>query len=463
MSWIQMTDAGAGLEVNFYDYQHSVGDFVETTIASGLTRTDAHNIKLQMDFVDGSANDIVKVWVDGSLVHTGTSWEDFYRDVELTNTRTVDSLLFRVAGDAAPDIDGYGFLFDNIQLTSSLTPCQIGVSGSNPTVYTLQADCITDHTVLVPQNAGGSVFNGNGHSITGVDPTTGRFLGGVVQAQAGSSAITVKNLTVTVSNLADGCDNAANDRLRGILFDGVGGVITNNHVTDIEQGTNGESGCQEGNGIEARNAPFTGGGTYKVVSITGNQVTDYQKTGIIANGSVTATIKNNDVTGDGAISYIAQNGIQLGYGAKGTVTGNTVSGNAYSGAGETSSAGVLVVGGPCFPTNLAYTVGLTINKNTLTQNDVGVWLFNANAACAAPALKTNNTVKFNTISNTVVTNTTGNGGHCGYQAGISDVGHKDLIVNNMISGAGYTRVPSDCPFLRLIDLDSSTRGAPSNK
>jgi hypothetical protein len=112
---------------------------------------------------------------------------------------------------------------------------------------------------------------------------------------------------------------------------------------------------------------------------------------------------------------------------------------------------------------LAYTVGLTISKNTLTQNDVGVWLFNAKADCTAPTLKTNNTVKFNTISNTVVTNTTGYSATCGYQAGISDVGHKDLIVNNMISGAGYTKVPGDCPFLRFIDLDSSTRGAPSNK
>ena len=65
----------------------------------------------------------------------------------------------------------------------------------------------------------------------------------------------MKNLTVTVSNLTDACD-AGNDRLRGILFDGVSGSIMNNTVKDIEQGTSGIgglSGCQEGNGIDVRN------------------------------------------------------------------------------------------------------------------------------------------------------------------------------------------------------------------
>jgi hypothetical protein len=39
---------------------------------------------------------------------------------------------------------------------------------------------------------------------------------------------------------------------------------------------------------------------------------------------------------------------------------------------------------------------------------VGVWLFNGNATCdGTVATKTNNTVKFNTISNGAVTNTTG--------------------------------------------------------
>ena len=60
------------------------------------------------------------------------------------------------------------------------------------------------------------------------------------------------------------------------------------------------------------------------------------------------TISNNVVTGEGPVSYIAQNGIQLGYGMKAAVSGNTVSGNAYTGSNLASSGGILVVGGPCY-------------------------------------------------------------------------------------------------------------------
>jgi hypothetical protein len=111
---------------------------------------------------------------------------------------------------------------------------------------------------------------------------------------------------------------------------------------------------------------------------------------------------------------------------------------------------------------------LDISKNTLTNNDVGVWLFNADANCNAPTTKTNNSVKFNTITNNAVTNTTGYSPTCGYQAGVADVGHKDAIVNNSISGLGYTPVSGDCAgtppaFVRFIDADSSARGVGSNK
>ena len=311
---------------------------MSTDVATGLDPAVPHTIKLTMDLIDGPRNDVVQVSVDGTLVHTGTSWEDYYRWCEATDvSRTVDSMIFQARDNAgtAPDTQGHGFLIDNLTYKSSQTAtlgaCPVAVAGSNPTTYTLLADCTTDQTIVVPQNAGGSTFDGNGHTITGVDPSGGHFLGAVVQAAAGPNPITVKNLTVTVSNLTDICDPSSPDtRLRGILFDGVGGAITNDTVTDIEQGTNGQSGCQEGSGIEARNAPFTKGGAKLNVTISGNTVTDYQKTGILVNGSVAATVENNIVTGDGPITYIAQNGVQIGFAATAKLDGNNVSLNNYS-------------------------------------------------------------------------------------------------------------------------------------
>lgn len=259
----------------------------------------------------------------------------------------------------------------------------------------------------------------------------------------------------------------------GVVARGASVNVTNSHVHNIGQAP--LDGSQHGLAVyfatvdtgsaTAQPTCMTGSTTG---TISGNTVDSYQKGGIISACTGTSVkITKNTVTGVGPVNFIAQNGIQVGYGAMATVTGNTVTGNAYTGPNGASSTGILVVGGPCFA--LPYTVGLSITKNTLTGNDVGVWLFNADANCEAPALRTNNSVKQNSISNNAVTNTTGYNAACGYQAGIADVGHRDLIVNNMVSGFGYTpQAAGDClgtppAFLRFIDLDSSARGVPSNK
>ena len=70
-------------------------------------------------------------------------------------------------------------------------------------------------------------------------------------------------------------------------------------------------------------------------------VTDYQKTGIIATLSTVATITNNTVTGDGAINYIAQNGIQVSSAATAKLVGNNVSLNNYSPA-KVTACGLLI-------------------------------------------------------------------------------------------------------------------------
>ncbi|MES2970991.1 MAG: hypothetical protein V4702_01565 [Patescibacteria group bacterium] len=164
MSWIQMTDTPTGLAVNFFDYQSgTVGgtcanglNFVSSPVASNLDRTVPHNIKVTMEFVDGVANDVVKVYVDGVLGHTGTSWEDYFRECELNQTRTVDSVLFRTGGTAVPANQDKGFLVDNLSLSSGpIPPVLVGPATNkdecknndwknfnNPT-YKNQGDCVS--------------------------------------------------------------------------------------------------------------------------------------------------------------------------------------------------------------------------------------------------------------------------------------------------------------------------------
>ncbi len=86
-------------------------------------------------------------------------------------------------------------------------------------------------------------------------------------------------------------------------------------------------------------------------------------------------------------------------------------------------------------------------QNTVTENDVGVWLSQLNSDFSAPATATNNKVVNNSISKASETNFT-------YQAGVSDVGNNDKIISNTITGAGYD--PATDPGVTFsVDADPS--------
>jgi len=141
MSYLRFEDATDGIHVIFFDYQDiapfgtSVGDaangcgvgdnFFGTDVGT-MDRTIPHTVKFSMDFVDGPRNDVVEIYIDGVLVHTGTSWEDYFRYCEGNPTRTVDSLIFQARGNGGSDnnpvADEEGFLIDNLTLLSGDVP-----------------------------------------------------------------------------------------------------------------------------------------------------------------------------------------------------------------------------------------------------------------------------------------------------------------------------------------------------
>jgi parallel beta-helix repeat protein len=231
-----------------------------------------------------------------------------------------------------------------------------------------------------------------------------------------------------------------------VLFDGASGSVTNLQVLNINQNQGPVlSGCQEGNAIEARN--FGGSPSTINVTIDGNTISGYQKTGIVVNGDATGAVTNNTITGDGPQGFIAQNGIQIGFGATAQVKRNTVTGNAYTGSSAVSG-GVLVVAGPFYGSD--YSVGDQIDGNTLVGNDVGVFLSQLDAAGDPPATSTNVKVVNNSISNSALTN------GFAYQAGVSDQGNNDKIINNDISGAGYD--PANlCGCTFAVDVSATNR------
>ncbi|MEO7077132.1 MAG: hypothetical protein ABI068_17690 [Ktedonobacterales bacterium] len=229
------------------------------------------------------------------------------------------------------------------------------------------------------------------------------------------------------------------------------GVVNNGGAVNVTNSSIHEIGESPFNGDQHGVAVYWVYGSAATGSITNNMIWDYQKGGIVVNGvGSSADIRGNTVKGFGPINFIAQNGIQIGYGAAATVMSNTVSGNSYTGT-STVSGGIIVVGGPCY--GAAYTTGTHIVGNTVVNNDVGIWLTNIDADCvSAPTTATNIKVVNNTISNDAVNN---NYGGFGYQAGVADQGYNDKIIHNTISGAGYNPATSATAYLVAIDASSS--------
>jgi hypothetical protein len=128
MSFLRFEDQPDGVHVFFVDVTNhgplgTVSSFNTSEIAT-LDRTRSHLIQFSIDFKDGTAKDSVSIFIDDKLVANGTTWENYYRyDPEQAGSGnqvpTVDKLLFRQSGVAAPTTLGNGFLLDRVILASS--------------------------------------------------------------------------------------------------------------------------------------------------------------------------------------------------------------------------------------------------------------------------------------------------------------------------------------------------------
>jgi len=130
-SYISVDDTGSGLDVTFYDYQTAGSGFVGTLISTGLSYASVHNIAFDISFVSGNTpeNDVVQMYVDGSLVHTGTTWEQYYPNLQPSHPSpfAIDRLLFRTSGAAAPGTLGAGFYIDNVSVSAVPEPGSVMV------------------------------------------------------------------------------------------------------------------------------------------------------------------------------------------------------------------------------------------------------------------------------------------------------------------------------------------------
>jgi hypothetical protein len=161
----------------------------------------------------------------------------------------------------------------------------------------------TSDAAVVTVPSGGLVTNGV-MDVFG-NPTAAQIF-------AKNAAVTISHLTVDGAN--DGLTDCSIDTI-GIYYQNSSGVITDDAVRNVLLPT-GLQGCQDGLAINVESSNGT-----PAVTISNNSVRNYDKNGITASGPGTAgvgpvvNVKDNTVVGLGATTVIAQNGIQIGYGA----------------------------------------------------------------------------------------------------------------------------------------------------
>src|SRR5271155_2707432 len=171
--------------------------------------------------------------------------------------------------------------------------------------------------------------------------------------------------------IVDGSNNGligCSPQLIGIDYENSSGHIRHNAVRHMNLGS-ALPGCQSGDGIEVE-------------------------------------------TGSGPTPNIAQNGIQIGFGAAGKITNNTVSDNIYSICSSSASCPTNATGILVFQSD-----GVAVRNNSLATNQIGVFIGGDNSVVAS-----------NTISNSVAL------------IGVTLVGNDNSSVRNTLTHADQAAI-----------------------
>ncbi len=258
---------------------------------------------------------------------------------------------------------------DTVYVCAGSYPEQVTISTARLTLTGAGAASVIDPTTSAPATVNDS------DTLTPIVP--------IVDVTPGTAGVVVSNLVVDGGGLTanfswPGCA----DNFVGVLYQAASGTVASATVENVLYPAD-LTGCQGGEAILVEDAPSgtTNAPTGKsAVTIDNDTVTTYDKNGITCNDpGTTCTIAQNTVTTNPS-SATAQNGVQVGFGAGGQVSGNQIAGNDYTGATNTVepaadyAAGILLYGAQ----------GTTgIDGNTLTGNQIGIETVHSSALVSA--------------------------------------------------------------------------------
>ena len=240
----------------------------------------------------------------------------------------------------------------------------------------------------------GAVISPTHPAATVPDTQSGEYpIVAIVRVAPGAIGTDISGLKITGAGIESAVNGCGTD-LIGLLYQATSGhsasgtAETNNVVSTTP--TN--AGCGSGLGIEVE------AGTNGSASVTllQNSVSLYGKNGITCGGiGVNCNITSNTITST-PTAQVAQNGVQVGFGAHGSVTRNFISGNVWTAYGTDTNpevqsdfaSGVLLYGAGLNSSGKT-TNSTTVSGNILKNNQTGVEVVDSKAS-----------VQFNDITET---------------------------------------------------------------
>jgi parallel beta-helix repeat protein len=145
-----------------------------------------------------------------------------------------------------------------------------------------------------------------------------------------TAGVNIANLTVDGAN--NGIGGCA-PNLVGIYYQDASGTVNHDVARNQTALSNPINQCQWGMGIFVQSgvSTVTGVNGTSNVTVANSSVHDFQKNGITGNEvGTTVNVRVNQVRGQGPTTGAAENGIQIGFGATGNITNNSVIDEIYS-------------------------------------------------------------------------------------------------------------------------------------
>ena len=216
---------------------------------------------------------------------------------------------------------------------------------------------------LTLQGSAGTIIKSP--KILDADFTIGGTARKPVISVTNNANVTIDSITVDGDNQGDN-----NYSFSGIAYNNASGTISNNTIINMMNST--FSGAQHGIGIYVNNND----GISRTLNIIGNTIYDFQKNAMVLSGiGLTVNVDNNTITGAGPTTITAQNGIQVSYGATGSVTNNTISDVWYSPSNNSATAILL------YDSDM-----VSVSGNKVTNSENGIYAY------LSPMIASNNTV-----------------------------------------------------------------------